>query len=433
MIEQLYERFLETQKICTDTRNIIQDAIFFALKGPNFNANAFAYDALKAGAAYAVIDEETGIKDDRLIKVENSLFALQQLAQYHRRQLKIPVIAVTGSNGKTTTKELIRCVLAEKFRVLATTGNLNNHIGVPLTLLSITTDITAAVVEMGANHQKEIELLCNIAEPTHGLITNVGKAHLEGFGGFDGVIKGKTEMYHYLKNNNGVIFCNHDNQYLLPHCDGYSSVFYYGTTYESDIIGKLVSDETYVNLNWNAKNSGITYYINSQIAGSYNLENILAAVAVGYYFKVEPEKINNAIASYVPSNQRSQLIQMGTTTIMLDAYNANPTSMREAILNFNKNFNAPKWVILGDMFELGESENTEHGQLIELIRQCNFDQVILVGERFARHKNAINANFFENSKSAANWLAQQNTDGISMLVKGSRGSRMELVLPQIAA
>jgi UDP-N-acetylmuramoyl-tripeptide--D-alanyl-D-alanine ligase len=428
MIEKLYQKFLENGKVCTDTRNIIQDSIFFALKGANFNANNFAVEAIKAGAAYAVIDEDVGIKDDRLIRVEDTLTALQQLARYHRRQFKIPVIAITGSNGKTTTKELLKSVLSKKYITHATSGNLNNHIGVPLTLLSLTKENTAAIIEMGANHQHEIELLCTIAEPNYGLITNVGKAHLEGFGGFEGVVKGKTELYDFLKKNKGVIFCNYDNQWLQPRCIDYEKTFFYGTTEAADVNGKLISDKSFLKLMWKKKLSKDNFSIDTQIAGGYNFENLLAAIAVGCYFNIDTLKINEAIAGYVPSNQRSQIIKKGTSTIMLDAYNANPTSMREAILNFNKNFASPKIVLLGDMFELGESEDEEHKQLILLLKECNFDKVILVGERFARHKSLINAIHFDNSKNAAEWLANQNLENTNLLVKGSRASRMELVL-----
>lgn len=428
MIEELYQKFQETKKVCTDTRNIIPDSIFFALKGPNFNANHFALDALKAGAAYAVIDEDINATDARLIKVDDTLLALQQLATHHLRQLHIPVIAITGSNGKTTTKELVRCVLSTTYRTLATTGNLNNHIGVPLTLLSIDDTIEVAVIEMGANHQKEIEQLCAIAEPGYGLITNVGKAHLEGFGGFEGVIKGKTEMYDYLKKNDGVIFCNRDNQWLQPLCSNYNKVFYYGTDANAEVTGKLIADDLFLKVEWSSKQQPHLQNIQTQLAGSYNFENILAAIAVGDYFKIEAGKINEAIAGYLPANQRSQILHRGNTTIMLDAYNANPTSMHEAIVNFDKNFAAPKMVLLGDMFELGADESAEHKRIIELLNQCNFDKIVLVGKRFAEHKAFTNALFFDNSTQARDWLKTQVLDGVSILIKGSRSSKMELVL-----
>ncbi|MEO8150768.1 MAG: UDP-N-acetylmuramoyl-tripeptide--D-alanyl-D-alanine ligase [Bacteroidia bacterium] len=428
MIEHLYQKFTETGKVCTDTRNIIQGSIFFALKGPNFNANLFAIEALNRGAAFAVIDEDINVSDNRLILVDDVLTALQQLATYHRKKFDIPVIAVTGTNGKTTTKELLKRVLSKKYNTLATVGNLNNHIGVPLTLLSIDKTTTAAVIEMGANHQKEIEMLCKIAEPTHGLITNVGKAHLEGFGSFEGVIKGKTEMYTYLKNSKGVIFCNYDNQLLQPLCAGYDKVFYYGTSDMADIKGTLLNEDSFLKLKWRQKKTATEYDVSTQIAGRYNFENLLAALAVGCYFNVEAELINNAIETYIPSDQRSQLIKKGSTSIMLDAYNANPTSMREAILNFDKNFVSPKIVLLGDMFELGNDELEEHRQLIMLLKECNFNKVVLVGERFAVHKGLIDALFFENSKQAGQWLSQQNISNTNILIKGSRGSKMELVL-----
>lgn len=431
MIESLYQLFLKSNLVSTDTRDIKKGSIFFSLKGPNYNANHFALEALKLGAAYSVIDEDIHNNDDRLFKVDDALIALQQLAKHHRKQMGIPVLAVTGSNGKTTTKELLNCVLNKKYQTLATIGNLNNHIGVPLTLLRIDKTTEFAIIEMGANHQKEIEQLCDIALPTHGLITNVGKAHLEGFGGFDGVIKGKTEMYTFLKNNNGIIFCNSDNTWLTPNCKDYLNVYYYGTTNTSEVQGNLISDHDYLTIEWKNKNNPNKTLAKTQIPGRYNFENIMAAIAVGNYFGIDSEKIKKAIESYTSNNQRSQLIQKSNNTIMLDAYNANPTSMEAAIKNFDSNFKQPKIVLLGDMYELGEDENIEHKRIVDILNQSDFKQVILVGQRFKRHKEYINALFFDNSLLASEWIKSQHFTGCNILIKGSRSSKMEVVLDGI--
>ena len=431
MIERLHQLFLRTYLVSIDSRNIKKGSVFFALKGPSFNANHFALEALNMGAAFAVIDEEVNSSDNRLFRVDNVLTALQQLAAYHRKQFNIPVIAVTGSNGKTTTKELLNCVLSKKYKTIATIGNLNNHIGVPLTLLRIDKTVELAIIEMGANHQKEIELLCNIAEPTHGLITNVGKAHLEGFGGFEGVIKGKTEMYIFLKQNNGFLFCNADNTWLAPNCKEYKSVCFYGTSDKSDVEGTLLSDHDFLSLAWKNKTAQQTVLIHSQIPGRYNFENIMAAIAVGNHFEVDSQKIKDAIENYSSDNQRSQIIHKAGNTIMLDAYNANPTSMEVAIKNFETNFNPPKIVLLGDMFELGAEEDFEHKRIIDLINNCNFISVILVGQRFKRQQEFINALFFDNSLQACEWIKTQQFTGHNILIKGSRSSKMELVLDGI--
>lgn len=431
MISQLYQLFLKSKTVSTDTRNIVKNSMFFSLKGPNFNANTFALEALSLGASYAVIDEAINSNDERLIKVDDVLSTLQQLATYHRQQHKIPVLAVTGSNGKTTTKELLHCVLSKKYKTLATIGNLNNHVGVPLTLLRLDNTIEFAIIEMGANHQKEIELLANIAQPTHGLITNIGKAHLEGFGGFEGVIKGKTELYTFLKNTDGLIFCNADNSWLQPKCTDYTHVYYYGTKTDCNVQGKLLSDHDLLTLEWLTDNMKKPSIVHTQIAGGYNFENILVAIAVGNFFDIESQKINAAVESYVANNQRSQIIQKSGNTIMLDAYNANPTSMEAAIKNFAANFNAPKMVLLGDMYELGDEEDKEHQRIIDLLNQFDFNQIVMVGTRFKKQQEFINALFFDNSLQARDWIKSQKLTGYNILIKGSRSSKMEVTLEGI--
>jgi len=427
-LEKLYSDFLNGASVCTDTRSISSGCIFFALKGANFNGNTFAVTALESGAAYAVIDEPAISSDNRLILVDDVLTYLQQFAKHHRQQLKIPFIGITGSNGKTTTKELVNRVLSAKFNTLCTKGNLNNHIGVPLTLLSVKSTHQIAIIEMGANHQKEIELLCDIAQPTHVLITNVGKAHLEGFGGFEGVKKGKGEMYDFAKTAGATVFINDDNSILCEMLGAYQKTFRYGLKANNDVTGAVLPDNTFVSLLWKSKSFPEWQTVESKITGAYNFENILSAVSTGVHFGVDAIAINNAVANYQPDNQRSQVIQKGTHQIILDAYNANPTSMEAALKNFNTNFNGKRAVLLGDMFELGESSAKEHQSIANLIASFNFDLVVLVGPFFKSTSEINNAHYFENSNEAAIWIKAQNLSGCNILIKGSRGSKMEVVL-----
>ncbi len=425
---ELYSLFQKHPHVITDTRKLIKGGIFFALKGGNFNGNQFALQALNEGAAYAVIDEEIQINDDRLLMVDDVLKALQDLATYHRIQTKIPVLAITGSNGKTTTKELIAAVLSKKYNVNYTQGNLNNHIGVPLTLLSITNENNFAVVEMGANHQKEIELLASIAKPDFGLITNIGKAHLEGFGGIEGVKKGKGELYQNLKTNQKVIFIQKNSEALCDLLSDYNQFVSYGTTNEFDVCGNAISGNEFLKV---AIKKPFDITIQTNLTGNYNLDNVLVAVAVGNHFGVSVNDIKDAIENYQPSNQRSQIIRKEDATIVLDAYNANPSSMQVALENFNKSFEGYKIIALGEMLELGIESEQEHFRIGQLIKEINPQQIILVGSNFKNVAASLNANYFENSVQATEWLKTNLPKSFTILIKGSRGSKMEKLLEAI--
>jgi UDP-N-acetylmuramoyl-tripeptide--D-alanyl-D-alanine ligase len=422
-IEQLYTIFLQYPSVQTDTRKLKPNDLFFALSGPNFNGNQFAQQALKAGAAYAIVDEITGETNDRIIKVDDVLTTLQQLAKYHRKQFNIPFIAVTGSNGKTTTKELLHEVLSSACKTYTTEGNLNNHIGIPLTILKIRPDAEIALIEMGANHQKEIESYCRYTLPTHGLITNCGKAHLEGFGGVEGVRKGKGELFDYLRDNNGTAFIMADYDYLKEMSKGIAAIKTYGTK-DAEITGEVKSSTGFLEVTI-TKGAAIDT-IKTQLVGEYNLPNILAAVAVGKYFKVADEKIKTALENYVPSNSRSQLIEKGGNKIILDAYNANPTSMKAAIENFAKMDGDQKVLLLGGMMELGNESLREHQAIITVIDNYKWKAVILVGGDYNKLQHPyIN---FENALQAKEWLQQQQLLHVQMLIKGSRSMQMEKVL-----
>ncbi len=422
-IAELYKIYLQFPSVQTDTRKLKQGDIFFALKGGNFNGNHFALQALEMGAAYAVIDEPVGADDNRLIQVENVLDALQQLAKYHREQFKIPFIAITGSNGKTTTKELIHAVLASQFITYTTEGNLNNHIGVPLTILKIKNDAEIAVIEMGANHQKEIEGYCKIAQPTHGIISNVGKAHLEGFGGIEGVKKGKGELYDFIRVHDGVVFAFDDYDYLHSMSNGIKNIIWYGTK-NGIVTGNIKSSEPYLEVGFTGGTSFTN--IKTQLVGDYNLPNILCAAATGKYFSVPDEKIKSSIENYIPTNSRSQLIENGSNKIILDAYNANPTSMKAAIENFEHIHSNNKILVLGGMMELGKESIDEHSKLVGLIQHKNFQQVILVGGNFKTTHQGFT--YFDTAEEAGSYLQQQNFRDAYLLVKGSRSMQMEKVL-----
>lgn len=426
---QLYSIFQQYPHIITDTRKLIKGGIFFALKGGNFNGNLFALQALKEGAAYAVIDEDLQSNDDRLLIVDDVLKALQHLATYHRIQTKIPVLAITGSNGKTTTKELIAAVLSKKYNVNYTQGNLNNHIGVPLTLLSITAENNFAVVEMGANHQKEIELLASIAQPDFGLITNIGKAHLEGFGGIEGVKKGKGELYQNLMNNQKLIFIQKNSDALCELLNDYKKFISYGTNHEFDIYGSAISGNEFLKV---AIEKPFDTIIQTKLTGNYNLDNVLVAVAVGNHFGVSSSDIKAAIENYEPSNQRSQIIRKENATIVLDAYNANPSSMQVALENFNKSFDGYKVIALGEMLELGDESEQEHERIGQLIKENKPQQLILVGKNFKKVAVSFNANYFETSDAATEWLKANLPSNFTILIKGSRGSKMEKLLEAIS-
>ena len=426
-IPELYTLYLEHSSVQTDTRKLQQGDIFFALKGDNFNGNSFALQALESGASYAVVDESIGVLNDKLIKVDNVLETLQQLAKFHREQFSIPFIAITGSNGKTTTKELVHVVLSSIFKTYTTVGNLNNHIGVPLTILKIKPDAEFAVIEMGANHQKEIESYCKIAQPTHGIISNVGKAHLEGFGGIEGVRKGKGELYDFLRNYNGIAFAFDDYDYLHEMSEGIREVIWYGTK-QGMICGNVKASEPFLEVEIT---KGATFNsINTNLVGDYNLPNILCAVAIGKYFNVADEQIKSAIEKYIPSNSRSQLLEIGSNKIILDAYNANPTSMKAAIENFKHIHADNKVLVLGGMMELGEESAQEHTNLVKLIQQNNFKNVILVGGNFKTTHQSFT--YFDTANEAAAHIQQQHFHDAYFLIKGSRSMQMEKVLTVFA-
>jgi UDP-N-acetylmuramoyl-tripeptide--D-alanyl-D-alanine ligase len=419
--EELYKLFLKHPSVKIDTRKISKGDIFFALKGPNFNGNHFAKQALAAGAAYVVIDEELNFSDSRLVKTNDVLTALQHLAGHHRQQFKIPFIAITGSNGKTTTKELVHQVLSSSYKTYTTQGNLNNHIGIPLTILAIKDDAEMAVIEMGANHQKEIESYCSYARPTHGLITNIGKAHLEGFGGIEGVQKGKGELFTYLRENDGTAFVNSDDPRIVEISKGIKNIKY-GKN-EGSVQGEAVNSSTFLEVKITTDNEiGL---VQTQLVGDYNLPNILAAVTIGKYFTVPSGKIKSALQDYAPSNSRSQLIKKDSNTFILDAYNANPASMKAAIENFANMEGHDKILMLGSMMELGPESEYEHESIIELIKKYKWKNVVLVGNNF---KNTPGFLHFDNAVDAGKWLQQQKIENSQLLIKGSRSMQMEKVL-----
>jgi UDP-N-acetylmuramoyl-tripeptide--D-alanyl-D-alanine ligase len=414
-IKNIYRLYTKSYLIDTDTRKIRKGSIFFALKGENFNGNLFAEEALNKGASYAVVDEITETKNANIIKVNDSLQTLQTLANFHRKKLEIPIISLTGSNGKTTTKELINCVLSAKYTTSATKGNLNNHIGVPLTLLSMTPKTEIGIVEMGANHIGEIKFLCEIAEPNFGYITNFGKAHLEGFGSFENIIKEKSELYNFIKKVNGTVFINSDDKLQISQSKEINTV----TFNQKRIALKEVNP--YVKVSFKNK------IIHSHLIGKYNFTNIAAAITIGEYFKVKLDDIKNAIETYIPTNNRSQIISKNTNQIILDAYNANPSSMKEALENFKLLKAENKIAILGDMFELGENSIKEHQKIALLATSFNFNKVYLIGKAFSTItvKNAFQFESYEAFKKSQNYINVNNT---SILIKGSRGMALERIL-----
>ena len=428
-IENLYEIFLRHPHVSTDTRTIIPGSIFFALKGGNFNGNTFAQQALSKGAAFAVVDEKEFSNHPHVFLVEDVLSALQDLARHHRHALGkkgLRVLALTGSNGKTTTKELLARVLATTFKTHFTLGNLNNHIGVPLTLLQLKEEHEMAVIEMGANHLGEIALLSSIAEPDFGLITNVGLAHLEGFGGVDGVLKGKTDLFVDLEKRNGVAFVFADDARIVERSSELKRIMY-GTSDEAEVKGKLIAADPFVRFEWGA--SGIPLHeVTTQMVGAYNLPNLIAACAVGCFFKIDAAKIDMAIASYAPENNRSQFEKCGTNTLLLDAYNANPSSMAAAIENISKFRHDKKIVVLGDMFELGEASAQEHQKIVNHIGEKIPDaKVLLVGKNFSETKYRYGSLKFADAIAAAEWMKNNLPENSLILIKGSRGMKMEIV------
>ena len=422
-IEEIYKIYLEYPSVQTDTRKLNNGDIYFALKGENFNGNHFVNQAFEKGANYCVVDEIEYQINDKCILVEDVLSCLQALATHHRKQFAIPFIAITGSNGKTTTKELMMAVLSSKYKTYATEGNLNNHIGVPLTILKIKKDAQMAIIEMGANHQKEIAFYCNIALPTHGLINNCGKAHLEGFGGIEGVKKGKGELYDFLKNKDGIIFRNSDLEYLNEMSIGIDKQVTYGE-HQANFTGKSYTENSFLQVA--VLTQGLECTIHTQLVGEYNLANVLGAVAVGSTFDIHINDIKKSIEEYNPSNSRSQLMKIGTNTVILDAYNANPTSMVSAINNFSQLDYPNKIIMIGAMMELGDESINEHQKIIELLEQSNWKQVVLVGGNFNVVKHSFI--YFENSTLAQKWFLESAFQNTAFLIKGSRAFQMEKII-----
>lgn len=428
----LYRYYLEYPQVSTDTRAITPDSLFFALKGAHFNGNAFAAEALEKGARYAIIDEPRYQLDDRFLLVTDVLAALQELARYHRTRLRIPVVGITGSNGKTTTKELLHAVLSRNFNTYATHGNLNNHIGVPLTVLSLDAKTELAIVEMGANRPGEIAFLCDIAQPSHGLITNVGKAHLEGFGGFDGVKRTKGELYDYLARHSGTVFLQHDNPLLreMAALRAVDQPVTYGFSADNDITGTLRSADPVLEIAWHTRESATPHILKTQLAGAYNVENLLAAVCVGRHFGIAATDINNAIANYSPANNRSQLTKTASNTVICDYYNANASSMAAALENLHLIHADRKVIILGDMFELGDASYEEHRKLVHQACAMGADRILFVGHEFTRHK-CPGAEFYETTDAAKTALRQHPVTGALVLLKASRSMAFEKLMDSL--
>lgn len=423
-LSALYQIFLDCQLVTTDSRNCPEGSLFIALKGESFNGNAFAGKALETGCAYAIIDEpEYAVEgDQRYILVDDCLQTLQQLANYHHRQLGTQVIGITGTNGKTTTKELISAVLSQSHNILYTLGNLNNHIGVPSTLLRLKAEHDLAVIEMGANHPGEIKFLSEIVEPDCGIITNVGKAHLEGFGSFEGVIKTKGELYDFLRKKEGsTVFIHHDNAYLMNIAGGLNLIPY-GTEDDLYVNGRITGNSPYLTFEWKAGKAGETYQVQTQLIGEYNFPNALAAITIGLFFGVEAAKINEALAGYTPQNNRSQLKKTNDNTLIIDAYNANPTSMMAALQNF-RNMEVPhKMLLLGDMRELGAESAAEHQKIADYIKECDFEEVWLVGEQFAAAEHSFKT--YPNVQEVIKELETNKPKGYTILIKGSNGIKL---------
>jgi len=415
-IEDIYQLYTKHFLVDIDTRSIRKHTLFFSLKGDNFNGNTFAEEALKQGADYAIVDEEKYSTRPNIILVNNVLETLQQLSKHHRKVLNIPIIGLTGSNGKTTTKELINAVLSVKYKTTATLGNLNNHIGVPLTLLSMTNKTEIGIVEMGANHKKEIEFLCSLCQPDFGYITNFGKAHLEGFGGIEGVIAGKSELYSYLQKNNKIAFINPEDPIQVEKTNNIKSV-----TFNPKL--KFIEVNPFVKFSLNSKN------IQSNLIGKYNYTNIAIACTMGTYFKVSSDKIKAGIENYVPTNNRSQIIKKTTNIIILDAYNANPTSMKAALENFKEIKENNKTVILGDMFELGKTSLKEHQKIVDFVEKLQFNNYFYVGENF--YRTNLKNNVFKTFKDLEVFIKNNPLKHQSILIKGSRGMQLERLLDLI--
>jgi UDP-N-acetylmuramoyl-tripeptide--D-alanyl-D-alanine ligase len=423
--DELYRLFLETGAVTTDTRKITPGCMFFALRGDNFDGNTFAAEAIAKGALYAVVDNKDLAEEKQMLFVDDTLKSLQELASIHRDHLNIPVIGITGTNGKTTTKELINSVLSRKFKTTATPGNLNNHIGVPLTLLSVNNTTEIAIIEMGANHESEIAALCRIANPEFGIITNIGMAHIEGFGSLEGVIRAKSELYEFIRESGGQLFVNSDNELLTGISVDISSITY-GAKAGAWCHGWQEEANPFARLKWDSPDGLIA--VETKLVGAYNFENIMAAICIGQYFGVPSNEICDAIANYQPSNNRSQILDTGKNLVIMDAYNANPTSMKAAILNFRNMKSLNKTAILGDMFELGEESAKEHAKMVHLADESNFETVLLIGPRFGSLPLPDHFRAFTSAAEANSWLKSHPMQGKTILVKGSRGMHLEDII-----
>jgi UDP-N-acetylmuramoyl-tripeptide--D-alanyl-D-alanine ligase len=424
-LERLYHIYLEHPIVRNDTRKISPGCIYWSIRGERFDGNTFAAEALNSGAAYAVVDTKELAVDERYIYVEDALIALQELARHHRKQLGIPVIAITGSNGKTTTKELLVRVLSQEKRAFATPGNLNNHIGLPLTLLQLTKEHDIAIIELGANHKGENAILCKICLPDAGIITNIGKDHLEGFGGMEGVEKANAELFDFLRENKGLAFVNIDDERVMRNSDGLKKISY-GISSEADFRGEIKGRFPFLSAKISAKN--IEIEVSSHLFGSFHLYNLAAATAIGTHYGVPHQKIKEALESYLPQNNRSQVVKLGTNTVILDAYNANPSSMSGALADFSDYPTDKKVLVLGDMFELGEDAAMEHEAILKSIDFSRFEAVALAGkEFFAFEKQFPQGHFFEDSATLKSWFSSQDFENATIYAKGSRGMRMEEV------
>ena len=423
MIETIYKHFTKAYKVSTDSRKVEQDAVFFALKGENFDANDFAVQVAEQGVASLIVADRKDLpKHQRILIVDDSLKTLQDLAAYHRQQSKAMVLSITGTNGKTTTKELVSAVLAKKYNIIHTMGNLNNHIGVPLTLLSIKPETEIAVVEMGANHPGEIDFLCKIADPDFGLITNIGKAHLEGFGSFEGVIKTKTELYRHIKANGKAVFVNQGNPLLWEQSEGQERISY-GRHCAAFCPVAPGACNPYLSVFWRK------HLVQTHLVGSYNFENVAAAIGVGQYFGVEENNIIEALEAYTPTNSRSQVVETGKNRVIMDAYNANPTSMRAALINFARICGEQHLLILGDMRELGTASEEEHRNILGLMKELRFKDAYLVGSNFCAYNENPDWKTFDNIQNLCQYLESSPVSGKTILVKGSNSIQLGKVLP----
>ena len=423
MIQTLYQHFTKAFKVSTDSRKVEQDAVFFALKGENFDANDFALQVAEAGKASLVVADRKDLpKHEHIMVVDDALKALQDLAAYHRRQMKAIVFAITGTNGKTTTKELVSAVLAKKYRIIHTLGNLNNHIGVPLTLLSIKPETEIAIVEMGANHPGEIDFLCQIANPDYGLITNIGKAHLEGFGSFEGVVDTKTELYRHIKKLGKMVFFNRRNPLLWELSDSQPRLSY-GDDLDADFVSTPMECNPFLTVEWRGQ------IIHTRLVGSYNFENVAAAIAVGKYFEVDDSAIIEALEQYTPTNSRSQVIETQRNHVLMDAYNANPTSMQAALRNFAEICGKQHLLILGDMRELGSASEEEHRNILKLMKELGFKEAFLVGQNFCAYNENPEWKSFDNVNELCQYLENSPVSAKTILVKGSNSIQLGKVLP----